>query len=401
MSRLSSTTMNPIHPSLQLTDQAVLEQAQQRVSEMELLSEPNRTKWDQLTAIDILLQACVLRCSIEEVCNTLDLGVSSTTIRTYLNRELTDEKLGELERQANRALVKAIPRRLWKCKLQIAIDCHDEPFYGKDETLNQACCGGEAKDGTTHFLRIATAYVIFREMRVSVAFLFMRPTDTLAEIVASLMRRLNILACSLKCLYCDRGFCSIPVLKVLDALKIPALLACPIRGKSAGTRKLCLGERSYTASHTFKSQPYGQFTANIAVTFIHTARKRKSQKKPHSRYLLFVVLHQNLDPASALRRYKNRFGIESSYRSLRRVKAKTSSLNLTLRYFFFAIALLLVNLWLYLRFFFIQSQSSYRFLPLQPNVFPFYRLIHFISQSIIRFYGTISSIANRDIPITG
>ncbi|MCE7987867.1 MAG: hypothetical protein DYG89_42425 [Caldilinea sp. CFX5] len=47
-------------------------------------------------------------------------------------------------------------------RLAAAIDSHDEPFYGKRAALRPSCCGGAAKADTTHFFRIATAYVIHR-----------------------------------------------------------------------------------------------------------------------------------------------------------------------------------------------------------------------------------------------
>ena len=46
-----------------------------------------------------------------------------------------------------------------------------------------------------------------------------------------------------------------------------------------------------------------------------------------------------------------RFGIESSYRILRRVRVKTTSRNPALRFFLFGFALLLVNIWAFLRWF--------------------------------------------------
>lgn len=384
------------HSGVQLTDQAVLEQAEAKLAEISVLPDPESSKWDKQTVIDVLLQAAVTRSSIEAVCKTLNVGVSSNTIRTYLNQALSKEHFGDLEREVNRVLGQEIPRPLRNHKLQIAIDCHDESFYGKGGDLNELCCGGEAKDGTTRFVRIATAYVIYRNLRLTLAVLFVRPEDRLAEIVASLLRRLRRLGLSFKCIYCDRGFCSIPILQAIAEMKIPAILACPIRGKTKGTRRLCQGSQSYMAQHTFKSQQYGHFTASLAVVPCQPSRKRRSKKKNHDRqYCLFVLLHCSPNPDSILRLYKNRFGIESSYRSLRQVKAFTSSSNTLFRFFCLSLALLLVNLWTILRFLFIQDQRSFIFSALAPNILPFYCITSFISHSITRLFGTISSTRFR------
>jgi len=83
------------------------------------------------------------------------------TIRGYLNEQIKVDDLYDLERRVNQALVMGLPRRLWKPKLQIAIDLHDEPFYGHTPELSAFACRGPARKGTTRFFRLATAYVIF------------------------------------------------------------------------------------------------------------------------------------------------------------------------------------------------------------------------------------------------
>jgi hypothetical protein len=50
----------------------------------------------------------------------------------------------------------------------------------------------------------------------------------------------------------------------LSQRKLPALIACPIRGRTGGTRALCRGNKSYTTRHTFKGQNKRAFTAKEA-----------------------------------------------------------------------------------------------------------------------------------------
>ena len=166
----------------------------------------------------------------------------------------------DLERRVNQALVMGLPRRLWKPKLQIAIDLHDEPFYGHTPELSAFACRGPARKGTTRFFRLATAYVIFKDMRVTLAVLFVRPEDKLPDLVAALLRRLRILGLKIRRLYFDKAFCTTPVLRYVEESGWPAILACPIRGKKGGTRGLCRGRASYQTQHTFKSRKYGDYT---------------------------------------------------------------------------------------------------------------------------------------------
>ena len=194
--------------------------------------------------LDVLIKAAVTQQTIECVCHDLDETVDGETIRGYLKEQIKVDDLHELERRVNQALVAGLPRRLWKTKLQIAIDLHDRPFYGHTPELLAYTCRGPARKGTTRFFRLATAYVIFKDVRVTLAALFVRPEDELPELVAALLRRLRILGLKIRRLYFDKGFCTTPVLRYVEKSGWPAILACPIRGKNGGTRGLCRGRAS-------------------------------------------------------------------------------------------------------------------------------------------------------------
>jgi transposase len=54
-------------------------------------------------------------------------------------------------------------------------------------------------------------------------------------------------------LYADKGFCSMPVLRHLLSLRLPAIIATPVRGKQGGTRALCQGRTSYATTHMMQT----------------------------------------------------------------------------------------------------------------------------------------------------
>ena len=87
------------------------------------------------TVFDVLVKAAVTGQTIETACNDLEQVVDGETIRGYLNEQVKVDDLHRLEQQVNQALVPGLPRRLWKSKLEIAIDLHDEPFYGQSPEL--------------------------------------------------------------------------------------------------------------------------------------------------------------------------------------------------------------------------------------------------------------------------
>ena len=344
------------------------------------------------SVLDVLIKAAATQQTIECVCNDLDEVVSGEAIRGYLNKQIRVDGLHELERRVNQALVAGLPKRLWKPKLQIAIDLHDEPFYGHTPELSAYTCRGPARKGTTRFFRLATAYVIFKDMRMTLAMLFVRPEDGLPELVAALLRRLRILGLKIRRLYFDKGFCSIPVLRYVEQSGWPAILACPIRGKKGGTRGLCRGRASYQTQHTFKSQKYGAYTAPVTVARTYTSRQRSKRQGRRATWLVFVVLNCTLSPNSVRKCYRRRFGVETSYRCMRQVRAWTTSRNAALRFLLMSVGFILVNLWLELRWRFCQVKQRRGPRQIDVKRFELQRMLAFLSRAIERIYGSVSFI---------
>ena len=228
-------------------------------------------------------------------------------------------------------------------------------------------------------------------MRLTLGLLFVRPEDEIAEIVAALLRRLRILGLKVRRLYLDKGFCSMPVLRYIEQSGWSAIIACPIRGKKGGTRGLCQGHKSYRTHHTFKSQQNGSFTAPVAVVRTYTSHKRSKRKKRRATWLVFVVLNCTFNPKSVRQLYRNRFGIETSYRCMRQVRAWTTSRNGALRFLLMSLGFILVNLWVELRHRFCQLKQRGR-RKIDPKRFELQRLVSFLTQAIDKIYGLVSFI---------
>jgi putative transposase len=132
----------------------------------------------------------------------------SNPIREYLNQAIRMGTFREREQQLNAALGSCIPQAMPRIGIEIAIDFHDEPFYGKGTGMRGVTVRGLAKKGTTHFVRIATAYVIWRQVRLTLALRFVLPGETALETLEFLLQHLKKLGFSSKVLYLDKGFAS-------------------------------------------------------------------------------------------------------------------------------------------------------------------------------------------------
>jgi len=243
----------------------------------------------------------------------------------------------------NEALAACTPDSLPRTQLEVAIDFHDEPLYGKQVQLREVTCPGQAKKGTTHFIRIASACVVWRRARLTLALRYMLPDETALGILEILLNHLQELGLhDFRVLYLDKGFAAIKIIDHLKERKQPAIIACPIRGKDGGARLLCQGRQSYRTDYTF--------TDGTPATLIlkATVAPGKSDKRRRE-WLAFIVIELDWPPEKVHHEYRRRFGIACSYRLLRRARALTTSRNPVLRFFMLVVGLTLVHAWVFLR----------------------------------------------------
>jgi hypothetical protein len=85
------------------------------------------------------------------------------------------------------------------------------------------------------------------------------------------------------------------------------------------------------------------------LAVVPTLKRDPKTGKRQRDWLIYVLIHLDWSAKKAQRRYPHRFGIESSYRQLGQLRAHTNSRNPALRFFFLALAVLLLNIWVYLR----------------------------------------------------
>lgn len=339
---------------------------------------------------DVLFKASAECSSVEATCADLEAVADSNTIRAYLNQAIELERLRETEKQINAALASCLPQAMRRNGIEIAIDFHDEPFYGKGVQTRQVTVRGQAKKGTTHFVRIATAYVIWRQVRLTLAVRFVLPGETALESLEFLLERLKQLGISSKVLYLDKGFASTPIIRFLTRRNQPAIIACPIRGKAKGIRALCQGSASYRTVHTFTDGTPTTLALKASLVPDKTGKR-------HRKWLAFIVLGLNWQVEKIYQEYRRRFGIECSYRMVRRVRATTTSRNPALRFFLLGIGLILLNAWVFLRWEFARLMARGPYRVDEPR-FRFHRFTRLLIRSIEKIYGTICMIPTHKLP---
>lgn len=384
------------HDTLKITDHQVLVQARETLKEhLPLEAEGYVCTTDDL--YNVLLGIAANRGTLETICTDWLKSADPETIRGYLNDQLRIEDLPKLENQLNAALVARTSPRVYRSPQEVAIDFHDRPYYGKQPQSTGLWVRGQAKDGTTHFYRIATAYVILNGLRVTLAVRFVLPEDDTLTVLQDLLKRLHLQAIRIACLFLDKGFNGIAILRYLTELKQPAVIPCTIRGKKGGTHALCVGPKSYRTTYTFESQEQGAFTAELAVCRAFTTAKRTKRMKRRATWLIYILIHLDLTPRQARRFYRRRFGIESSYRCAGQVRGWTTSPNAAYRFVLMALSFILLNVWVAIRWLYTQVPRRGR-RTLATKRFQLTRFAKFIRRALEQLYGVVSEVVAVTAP---
>jgi hypothetical protein len=348
---------------------------------------PLDLKNTRITAEDIiyvLVYANVHRLSIESACQELQEAPSGNRLREVLAKALPERIV--VQGTLNRMFHQQLHPSVWKCKrgFNIAIDLTLIPYHGQPYADKKEIVRGMPKSGTTHFHGYATVSIVRDNRRYVVALRFVEYGDEMADIVRWLIKRLKSLKIGIRRVFLDKGFCSKPVFKVLDQHKLSYVIPIPLRGKSGGVRTLFQG-KSHKTTYTFHSPTHGQYTIQAVVVRRYSKGRYGRHKSKWFAYAV-VGLPASILPAQVFELYRQRFGIESSYRQMNQVRARTSTRNPVIRLLLVGLAFVLFNLYITLR----QNLSSALKRPLTlPKRFwlSLRRLAFLLGRAIERLWG--------------
>jgi putative transposase len=295
--------------------------------------------------LDVVLQAAAQHSSIEQVCKRSEVGPSGNTVRGVIHEQLD---LATVELRANNMLQQRLPKRLWKRARRGAIDLVLIPYHGVAQQEQSEVVRSQPKSGTSHFHAYATAFVVEKGQRFTLAITFVRATDELTEILERLQSRVQALKVRIKCWLLDREFYTVEVIRYLKQQRKSFIIPVVIRGKKnppGGTRALVAGKQSYWTTYTMRSSKAGEVSFSVAVVAKNWAGRMKRTGRRMLAYAVYGIKAQLPDIAEI---YRRRFGIETSHRQMNQGRGRTTSRSPVLRLLFVAIAFMLRNLWAYL-----------------------------------------------------
>lgn len=308
----------------------------------------NSTKCDAEMVWDVLGLASVKQSTIHGTCQTLADAPTSPGV-LYQLREgwLAARTRPQLEAEANDLVTAQLPGGLSGKAHEVVFDLTEIPYHGQAQAHDAEIRRSRAKQGTTHFHVYGSAYILRRHKRVTVALAYWQANETVYEVFQRLYARLSALNIGIKRLLLDRQFCNVAVIAFLQAQSFQTIM--PVPARSDRLRALRQeAQRSYVTTYTMRSPQAGAVTIPLYVlrTYLN-GRYGKHGVEVH----LFTVLGKPWT-GSLYRlgqKFRSRFGIESSYRLMNKVRARTASRDPKLRFLLVTLAFLLINLWRTLR----------------------------------------------------
>ena len=232
----------------------------------------------------------------------------------------------------------------------MAIDWHLSPYYGQPHRSRNELYYGQSRQGTKKFHAYASACIVSHGHRYTVALTWVRRHESNVVVLGRLLARIREIGLKISRVLLDRAFFNVPVIEFLKQEQLAFLMPVMFRGRKSKKRRL-------TGLRLIKQQPAGwyqhtmkndrrQVTVKVCVCY-RRHRHRKDGKQVRQK-LLFAAWGVHGSPTEIRHRYRQRFGIESSFRQMRQARIYTCTRKPHLRLLFVAVALMLRNLWVWI-----------------------------------------------------
>src|SRR3954465_6689700 len=301
----------------------------------------------------LLLAAAARITSLSDACGRLRDAPSDETARAALLATLPH--YAGRQRQLNAPLAGHLPKALRRHRQLLAIDLtlipyHGQPFHDLDEVYR-----GQAKDGTSHFHAYATAYVVRKGQRYTVALTGVTKGEPLNEVVRRLLRQAARVGVRPRLLLLGRGFYRVAVVRYLQQARHPFLMPVVCHGRSP---KQPGGPTGSYVFRTWKKSGWSTYTLADArkrtatVSICVRCRNYRGQWRRQGRQALVYAYwgYRPASPESVFATYRLRFGIEASYRQMHEGRIRTTTRQPEVRLLYVGVALVLRDLWVWLNY---------------------------------------------------
>jgi hypothetical protein len=357
--------------------------------------------------VAILFTACCRGISFSAACKSLPKAPSHETARKALLFNLYDGPDGDdpdrlrrrLESALGHCITRPLRRLLRRRRHLIACDLTLRPYHGQPCSDDNEVVRGQAKSGTTHFHAYATAYLVLRGERFTLALRYVRADDKTEVVLRGLMQRCAQLGVRPKVVLLDRGYWKVAVIRYLQAARYPFAMPVITRGRKpshpkgpSGTRVFQTWNKGGYAEYTLQETGRKGRKARVRIAVYLRYRKGRRGKRGKERLSYAFWGWQPGSVRKLHEDYRLRFGIETSYRQMNEGRARTCTRDPQWRLLLIGLALLLRNVWVWLHHEVLSSPRRGR-RRYNPERLPFKRLLKWLEHEAEKALGCLDTIA--------
>jgi putative transposase len=302
--------------------------------------------YDSIDILEAVLFTASQEKSVEECAARMrDLSGDKTPSADTVMRRLGKLSKGQLFEMFDafvaHSIAKARRKGLLKSPVLLAIDCHDEAYYGK---LRPPEVKGTKKcKGTNYAYQYIVLDIVVEGQRFTIGIL---PVPSLVDansLVKVLLKKVMPLI-DIEAVLLDRGFYSVAVICDIIELGLVFEMPAPRNEKVKCYLALQRGFRFSIDPYTVESKP-----RSVTVTIVMAQSPRKVRELPDKDPLFVFFTNGSISEEliqEKIENYDYRWGIETGFRVRDDFLIQTTTRNPVIRYFFFVLAAMLYDHWL-------------------------------------------------------
>lgn len=262
-----------------------------------------------------------------------------------LKRETDHSGIETISELIDRTVKDAMTRGAFSHPVNVAIDEHDEPYYGMDNRYLISAPFHKFR-GTDRAYRFATLESVKKGERFTLSVIKKDPLDGIdnAMEVDRLLRHAISLGVVIKMVLMDRGYLDVGVMNKVESLHLRYIIPAKDNPKVLRYKgmemKHCDRGLSYLVLHDIIQSGRG----SVEARFVHVVYYPGGRKHDFSLYTNKDVNENNVMELAEI--YRERWGIENGYLEKSDTKEKTRSPEMGIRYFLFFLSVLLYNMWM-------------------------------------------------------
>lgn len=204
-------------------------------------------------------------------------------------------------------------------------------FYGDEESAEMVN-GTKPRDGSSYAYQFLTASILVDGRRLTIVLTPIKSREYILDYVKDALNRIRNAGVTVKYLLFDGGFSSLDLPPYLEANGYQYAVRFTPNPVTKKRMKLRDGQSAiYPCDRPFR--------------IVRADDKKKEKEEGERPFTYLFATNMSCRARRILKRYKNRWGVETTYRKHNEFLAKTTSKNYVVRLLYYAVSICIYNVW--------------------------------------------------------